>query len=228
MKTILIIEDEKRIVKLVRDYMKEHGFRILSASDGAEGLAIFRAEQPAVILLDIMLPEKDGMDVAREIRRESDTPIIMLTARTEEADRVAGLEIGADDYVTKPFSLRELSARIKAVLRRSNGEFGSEGRIERGKLEIDTEAHEVTISGEKVDLTPTEFELLLTMARHPRRAYSRKQLLEAIGHYPSESMERTIDTHVKNIRKKLEAHAEESSFIETEHGIGYRFAGEEK
>ncbi|MBS3736354.1 MAG: response regulator transcription factor [Candidatus Bipolaricaulota bacterium] len=223
MKTILVIEDEGRIVRLIRDYLSEEGYRIIDARDGEEGLTAFERQNPDLIILDLMLPKKDGLDVAREVRKNSEVPIIMLTAKTEEVDRVTGLELGADDYMTKPFSLRELAARIKAVLRRTGGDLGKRGVIRRGELLIDTETHQVKLDGEEVDLTPTEFDLLAAMARNPGRAFTRKSLLEEIGHYPGESVKRKIDTHVKNLRKKLGSGDEPERFIETVHGVGYRF-----
>lgn len=223
MKTILVIEDEGRIVRLIRDYLSEEGYRIIDARDGEEGLTAFERQNPDLIILDLMLPKKDGLDVAREVRKNSEVPIIMLTAKTEEVDRVTGLELGADDYMTKPFSLRELAARIKAVLRRTGGDLGKGGVIRRGELLIDTETHQVKLDGEEVDLTPTEFDLLAAMARNPGRAFTRKSLLEEIGHYPGESVKRKIDTHVKNLRKKLGSGDEPERFIETVHGVGYRF-----
>lgn len=223
MEKILVIEDEGRIVRLIRDYLKKEGYRVVDARDGEEGLTAFERQDPDLIILDLMLPKKDGLDVAREVRKKSRVPIIMLTAKTEEVDRVTGLELGADDYVTKPFSLRELAARIKAVLRRTKGGHGEQQVINRGDLSIDTETHQVELTGEIIDLTPTEFDILAAMARNPGRAYTRKNLLEEIGHFPGEAVKRKIDTHVKNLRKKLSEPDERDEFIETVHGVGYRF-----
>ncbi len=227
MHKILIIEDEGRIVRLIRDYLEKEGYKVVDARDGEEGLVAFQRQDPALIILDLMLPEKGGLEVAKEIRQESEVPIIMLTAKTEEADRVTGLEIGADDYVTKPFSLRELAARIKAVLRRSKGDLGRQDLIHRGKLTIDTESHQVKFDGKELDLTPTEFDLLAALARKPGRAFTRKNLLEEIGHFPGEGVKRKIDTHVKNLRKKLSESSDRPRFIETVHGVGYRFRKED-
>lgn len=227
MQKILIIEDEGRIVRLIRDYLEKEGYKVVDARDGEEGLVAFQRQDPALIILDLMLPEKGGLEVAKEIRQESEVPIIMLTAKTEEADRVTGLEIGADDYVTKPFSLRELAARIKAVLRRSKGDLGRQDLIHRGKLTIDTESHQVKFDGKELDLTPTEFDLLAALARKPGRAFTRKNLLEEIGHFPGEGVKRKIDTHVKNLRKKLSESSDRPRFIETVHGVGYRFRKED-
>ncbi|MBS3787213.1 response regulator transcription factor [Candidatus Bipolaricaulota bacterium] len=226
MQKILVIEDEGRIVRLIRDYLEREGYKIIDARDGEEGLVAFRRREPALIILDLMIPKKDGLEVAKDIRQESEVPIIMLTAKTEEADRVTGLEIGADDYVTKPFSLRELSARIKAVLRRSEGGLGRQDLIHCGELTIDTESHQVRLKDKKLDLTPTEFDLLVAMARKPGRAFTRKNLLEEIGHFPGERVKRKIDTHVKNLRKKLSGSSDQPRFIETVHGVGYRFRKE--
>ncbi|MCF7890179.1 response regulator transcription factor [Candidatus Bipolaricaulota bacterium] len=223
MQKVLVIEDEGRIVRLIRDYLEKEGYKVIDARDGEEGLVAFERQEPALIILDLMLPKKDGLEVAKEIRKESQVPIIMLTAKTEEADRVTGLEIGADDYVTKPFSLRELAARIKAVLRRSEGDLEKQDRVKRGELSINPETHQVKLEGEVVDLTPTEFALLLALARRPGRAFTRKSLLEEIGHFPGENVKRKIDTHVKNLRKKLSGPDERPRFIETVHGVGYRF-----
>lgn len=223
MEKILVIEDEARIVRLIRDYLEKEGYRVVDARDGEEGLTVFERQDPDLIILDLMLPKKDGLDVAREVRKKSQVPIIMLTAKTEEVDRVTGLELGADDYMTKPFSLRELTARIKAVLRRSKGDLGKPKVISRGKLVINTDTHQVKLAGEEINLTPTEFDLLTAMARNPGRAFTRKSLLEEIGHFPGESVKRKIDTHVKNLRKKLSGGDEGERFIETVHSVGYRF-----
>lgn len=223
MKKILVIEDEGRIVRLIRDYLEKEGYRVIDARDGEEGLTAFERQDPDLIILDLMLPKKDGLEVAREIRKNSQIPIIMLTAKTEEVDRVTGLELGADDYMTKPFSLRELAARIKAVLRRTSGDLGKQKVVQRGELVIDTGTHQVKLAGEEIDLTPTEFDLLTAMARSPGRAFTRKSLLEEIDHFAGESVKRKIDTHVKNLRKKLYVEGGADRFIETVHGVGYRF-----
>ncbi|MFQ6033690.1 MAG: response regulator [Candidatus Bipolaricaulia bacterium] len=226
MKKILVIEDEERIVELVQAYLERAGYRVLAAYDGQAGLELFQRERPALVILDLMLPEVDGLDVARQIRRESDVPLIMLTARTEEADRVAGLELGADDYITKPFSLRELVARVRAVLRRAEGGLAPLHRLERGDLVIDLEARQVELAGRAIELTPTEFDLLVALAHHPGRVFDRLQLLEALNHYPAAGFARTIDTHIKNLRKKLEPDPGNPKYIQTVHGVGYRFRKE--
>ena len=227
MKRILLIEDEVKIVRLVRDYLEGEGYKVLDARDGEEGLVEFEKQEPELIILDLMLPKKDGLTVAREVRKQSSVPIIMLTAKSEEADRVAGLELGADDYITKPFSLRELVARIKAVLRRSSGELDGREVINRGELLINPETHQVKLAGREINPTPTEFDLLYTMAKNPGRAFSRRKLLDNIDHSAGKTVRRKIDNHVKNLRKKLGGEKKGKQFIETVHGVGYRFRAED-
>lgn len=224
-KTILVVDDEAKIVRLVRDYLEQAGFHVVTASNGRQALQVLRVEKPHLAILDLGLPEMDGMDVARHIRRESNLPIIMLTARVDEADRVAGLELGADDYITKPFSLRELLARVRAVLRRAEGrEEPADEIIEAGEVRIDVASRRVTVAGRLVELTPTEFDLLATMAREPGRVFSRLQLLEKVQGYAAyEGFERTIDAHVKNLRRKIEPDPRNPRYIQTVFGVGYRF-----
>jgi DNA-binding response OmpR family regulator len=221
--TILVVDDEARIAKLVRDYLERAGFGVLTARDGEMALTLARREQPDLIILDLMLPGVDGLDVCRRLRQESGVPIIMLTARVEEADRVVGLELGADDYVTKPFSPRELVARVRATLRRAQGQVGPTAVIRAGDLELDTAALTATVAGEPVDLTPTEFYLLATLARQPGRIFSREQLLEAVHGVAFEGYDRSIDSHVKNIRRKIETDPHRPRYIQTVYGVGYRF-----
>ena len=221
--TILVVDDEARIVKLVRDYLERAGFHVLAARDGETALSLARREQPDLIVLDLMLPGVDGLDVCRRLRRESGVPIIMLTARVEEADRVVGLELGADDYVTKPFSPRELVARVRATLRRAGGEVGPPTVIRAGDVELDTAALAATVAGEPVDLTPTEFHLLATLVRQPGRIFSREQLLEAVHGVAFEGYDRSVDSHVKNIRRKIEPDPHRPRYIQTVYGVGYRF-----
>jgi two-component system alkaline phosphatase synthesis response regulator PhoP len=221
--TILVVDDEARIVKLVRDYLERAGLAVLTARDGETALAVARREQPDLIVLDLMLPGVDGLDVCRRLRQESGVPIIMLTARVEEADRVVGLELGADDYVTKPFSPRELVARVRATLRRAEGQVGPATVIRAGDVELDTAALAATVGGEPVDLTPTEFHLLAALARQPGRIFSREQLLEAVHGVAFEGYDRSIDSHVKNIRRKLEPDPHRPRYIQTVYGVGYRF-----
>lgn len=222
MATILIVEDELSIARIVRDYLEHEGFQVEHAADGDAGLAAVRRSNPDLIVLDLRLPKRDGLDVAREVRRFSDVPIVMVTARGEEADRVAGLELGADDYIVKPFSPRELVARIRAVLRRTDAHRGPPERRDAGDLHIDVEKMRTTVAGRPVDLTPTEFQLLMAMMRQPGRVFTRAQLLDAVHGVAFESYERAIDAHIKNMRKKIEASPAQPRYILTVHGVGYR------
>ena len=226
MATILIIEDEPELVRVLRSYLQQAGFSVLSAGRGDSGLSTWENRRPDLVLLDLNLPGMDGLDVAREIRRRSDTPIIMLTARVEESDRLIGLELGADDYVTKPFSPKEVVARVRAVLRRATA--GTvRAQVLRGlDLEVDLEAHTVMQSGRQVDLTPTEFNLLAALIAQPGRAFTRLQLLESASGAAYEGYERTIDAHIKNLRAKLDQNTEGANYIETVFGVGYRFSRE--
>ena len=221
---ILVVDDEPKIARLVRDYLEQAGYPVTLAFDGREALAAFRHEKPRLVVLDLMLPGVDGVDVARIIRKESDTPIIMLTARVEEADKLIGLELGADDYVTKPFSPRELVARVRAVLRRTEGQDRAASVLSVGDLEIDPERRAVTVARRSVELTPTEFDLLAVLARHPGRVFSRMELLERVQGYAYEGYERTIDAHVKNIRQKIEGNPRKPHYILTVYGLGYKFS----
>ena len=222
MKKILVVEDERQIARMVQAYLTKEGFRVEVAFDGEEGWVRFREGKPDLVILDLMLPRLHGLELARRIRTQSTVPIIMLTARAEEADRVAGLELGADDYVTKPFSLRELAARVRAVLRRVEGSVVRDV-LELGPLKIDFEAREVFLNGAPVELTPTEFDLLSFLARHPGRVFTRTELLEAIKERSYASLPRTIDSHIKNLRHKVEPDPAEPQFILTVHGVGYKF-----
>ncbi len=226
-KKILVVDDEPKIVRLVQAYLEKAGFQVIPAYRGQEALDLFKREEPALIVLDLMLPDIDGMDVARKIRKESDVPIIMLTARTEEADRVAGLELGADDYVVKPFNPRELVARVRAVLRRSEG-LTKPRVIEAGDLVIDLDSHEVRVRGERISLTPTEFQLLATMAEQPGRVFTRLQLIDALYGTTYATSDRTVDTHIKNLRRKIEPDPKNPRYLLTVHGVGYKFQGEER
>jgi two-component system alkaline phosphatase synthesis response regulator PhoP len=226
MKTVLVVDDEPKIVQLARDYLEHAGFRVASASDGREALASFRAAAPDLIVLDLGLPHVDGLDVARAVRKTSNVPIVMLTGRADEADRVAGLELGADDYIAKPFSPKELVARVRAVLRRSEMATTPAEVVRAGDVTLDVPRLSVRVKDRSVDLTPTEFQLLLTLARSPGRVFTRAQLLDAVHGVAFESYERAIDAHVKNIRRKLEPDAREPRYLLTVHGVGYRFADE--
>ena len=220
-----MFDDEARIVKLVRDYLERACFGVVTAGDGEAALHVARAEKPDLIVLDLMLPGMDGLDVCRRLRRESGVPIIMLTARVEEADRIVGLELGADDYVTKPFSPGELVARVRATLRRANGELGQTDILRAGDVELDTSALKATVAGEPVDLTPTEFQLLATLVRQPGRIFRREQLLQAVHGVAFDGYDRSMDSHVKNLRRKIEEDPRQPRYIETVYGVGYRFAG---
>jgi DNA-binding response OmpR family regulator len=223
MPRILVVDDEPKIVRLVRDYLEHGGFDVLVARDGREALMRARTERPDLVVLDLGLPGLDGLDVTRALRRDTSVPLIMLTARDGETDKVLGLELGADDYLTKPFSPRELVARIRAVLRRHERDNSAEV-IRVGELELDVPRLRVAVSGRVVALTATEFELLSVMARQPGRVFTRAQLLDAIHGQALESYERAIDAHVKNIRRKLEPDPRRPRFLLTVYGVGYRVA----
>jgi two-component system alkaline phosphatase synthesis response regulator PhoP len=223
--TILVVDDEPRIVRLVRDYLEHGGFTVLVASDGAAALRTARTGRPDLVVLDLGLPGLDGLDVTRALRRDGEVPIIMLTARTEESDKLVGLELGADDYLTKPFSPKELVARVRAVLRRAEGLHSPTDVIRVGTdVELDVPRMDARFGGVRVDLTKTEFQLLATMARQPGRVFTRAQLLDAVRGVAFESYERAIDAHIKNIRKKIEADARKPRYLLTVFGVGYRFA----
>ena len=226
MNTILVVDDEKKIVRLVRDYLEAAGFRVLTAHDGEMALTQFRYERPDLIVLDLNMPGVDGIDVARAIRREHNTPIIMLTARVEATDRIVGLELGADDYVTKPFSPRELVARVKAVLRRTQNVESASTPIRTGGLVIDPDKRSLTLDGKMVNLTTTEFALLLVMARTPGRVFSRIELLDRIQGVAFDGYDRTVDVHIKNLRKKIEPNPRKPRYVLTVYGAGYRLAVE--
>ena len=224
--TILVVDDEPKIVKLARDYLERSGFRVVTATDGTTALAVARHERPDLIVLDLNLPGTDGLDVCRALRRKSDVPIIMLTARIAETDRLIGLELGADDYITKPFSPRELVARVRAVLRRVQGGIRTPGLIRAGDLEIDLHGHRVTRAGEPIRLSRTEFNLLAILAQHPGQTFTRAQLLDRLHGIAWEGFDRSIDAHVKNLRRKLEANPTEPCYVLTVYGVGYRFMDE--
>jgi two-component system alkaline phosphatase synthesis response regulator PhoP len=223
---ILVIDDEPKIAKLARDYLERGGFRVVTAADGRTALAAARHERPDLIVLDLNLPELDGLDVCRALRRESDVPIIMLTARVDEADRLIGLELGADDYITKPFSPRELVARIRAVLRRVQGGVHQPGLIRASDLEIDLKGYRASQAGEVLNLTRIEFSLLATLAQHPGQTFSRAQLLDRLHGVAYDGFDRSIDAHIKNLRRKLEPNPAEPSYVLTVYGIGYKFTDE--
>ncbi len=223
MATILIIEDESELARVAQSYLEKAGMSVLTAARGDTGFSLFQQSKPDLVLLDLNLPGMDGLDIAREIRRGGETPMIIVTARVEETDRLIGLELGADDYITKPYSPRELVARVRAVLRRSGLGSAPVRRIQEGDLEVDLEEHRVLRGAEQVDLTPTEFNLLAALAGQPGRVFSRLQLLEATQGTAYEGYERTVDAHIKNLRAKLEPDPKEPRYIETIFGVGYRF-----
>jgi DNA-binding response OmpR family regulator len=222
---VLVVEDEPKILEVVRDYLVDAGFSVTTASDGPAALDRARAVGPDLVVLDLGLPGLDGIEVARELQRRSPVPIIMLTARGDEVDRVLGLELGADDYLVKPFSPRELVARVRAVLRRSGGGPDDEGRpLHVGDVDVDPARRSVTVAGRAVELTATEFDLVAHMARQPGRVFTRAQLLDAIHGAAVDSYDRAVDAHVKNIRRKLEPDPHRPRYLLTVHGVGYRFS----
>jgi DNA-binding response OmpR family regulator len=218
---ILVVDDEPKVIRLTRDYLEKNGFRVVTAAEGQSALTTARHKKPDLIILDLMLPGMDGREVCRILRRESDVPVIMLTALGEEIDQVTGLEIGADDYITKPFSPRALVARVRALLRRSKGRVKPPSVIRAGGLEIDSEKHSLTFNGRPIKLTPNEFKLLQMLASRPGQTLTREQLLDDL-HGGASSFDRSVDSHIKNLRRKLET-ASGQSLIETVYGIGYRF-----
>ena len=226
----MVVDDQSNVRTLLREYLSEEGFRVVTAGDGREALYVARREKPDLVLLDILMPEMNGYEFIRRFRMERDTPIILLTARLEETDKVLGLELGADDYVTKPFGMRELLARIHAVLRRAEKPAAPMEVLRAGAIELDRGTHSVSVAGKLVDLTPSEFELLAVLMGAPKRVFSRLDLLQAL--HPDEGgglggafegIERTIDVHVRNLRTKIETDASQPHYIETIFGVGYRF-----
>jgi two-component system alkaline phosphatase synthesis response regulator PhoP len=224
MATVLVVDDEPKIAQLARDYLEHAGFRVATAADGKTALQAATRERPDLIVLDLRLPDIDGLDVTRALRKESSVPIIMLTARGEEADKLVGLELGADDYMTKPFSPKELVARVRAVLRRWELARVGGDTLRAGDLVLDLPRMRAGVAGRSIDLTPTEFHLLAAMARYPGRVYTRGQLLDALHGVAFESYERAIDAHVKNIRRKLEPDPRRPRYLLTVYGVGYKLA----
>ena len=222
-KRILVVDDELQIVKVLRAYLERGGFQVATAADGNAALAVFRQARPDFVILDLNLPGLDGLEVCRALRRESNVPILMLTARVEEADRLIGLELGADDYVVKPFSPREVVARVHAIFRRAAAEPAKPEIIQAGQLTIDLGGHAVSRADQLIDLTPTEFEILVTLANQPKRVLSRMQIMEQALGESFEGYERTIDAHIKNLRNKLEPDPKKPSYIHTVFGVGYKF-----
>ncbi len=226
MKTVLIVDDEPKIVQIARDYLENAGFSVVAAYDGESALAAVRNQAPDLIVLDLGLPDMDGLDVCRKVRRNSNVPIVMLTARDEEVDKLVGLELGADDYVTKPFSPKELVARIRAVFRRVEAVEETPEVVRALDITLETGSMRLRVGDRNVDLTPTEFQLLAKLASQPGRIFTRAQLLESIHGVAIESYERAIDAHIKNIRRKIEPNPSEPHYILTVYGVGYRFCDE--
>ncbi len=220
---ILIVDDEVNLVSVVRGYLEQAGYRVVSANDGRQALFVAREQQPDLIILDIMMPVMDGFAFMREYNREGKAPIIALTARIDEADKVLGLEMGADDYITKPFSPRELVARVRAVLRRSGAATPESNLLRAGQLQLDRDAHMVSVAGQEIELTPMEYSLLNTFMTNPGRAFSRMELLERAQGFAYDGYERTVDVHIKNLRKKIEIDPGQPDYILTVFGVGYRF-----
>jgi two-component system alkaline phosphatase synthesis response regulator PhoP len=226
--TVLVVDDEPHIVEVVQDYLKQANYRVLTAQDGQTALTLARHERPDLVILDLMLPgSMDGLEVCRHIRQDrslADVPIIMLTARSEETDRLIGLELGADDYVTKPFSPREVVARVKAVLRRARRDGPPSGMIQIGGLAVDLTNRNVTVDDELISLTPTEFDLLAVMARSPGRPFTRAQLMDLVYDVAYAGYDRAIDSHIKNLRRKIEPDPREPRYVLTVYGVGYKLA----
>ena len=222
-KKIFVVDDEPQIVKVLKAYLEKAGFQVVTASEGNTALLTFQREKPDFMILDLNLPGMDGLDICRTVRRDSNIPILMLTARVEEADRLIGLELGADDYVVKPFSPREVVARVRTIFRRTMAEPTKAEIIQTGDLLIDLEQHTVNLAGKAIELTPTEFEILVTLAKQPKRVFSRLQIMEQAQGDAYEGYERTIDAHIKNLRFKLEPNPKKPVYIQTVFGLGYKF-----
>ena len=225
-KTILVVDDKRELRTMVQLYLEEEGFKVVKAGDGREALFVARESKPDLIILDLMMPEMGGYDFMRAYSKEAETPIIILTAKLEEGDKVLGLELGADDYVTKPFSLRELTARVRAVLRRSAKQQTTQPLLRSADVELDRSTRAVNVNGQGVDLTPSEFDLLAAFLSEPGRVFSRMDLLEQLQGDAYDGYERTIDVHIRNLRAKIEPDTRSPQYIQTVYGVGYRFAGE--
>ena len=222
---VLVVDDDREIVRLLQAYLERDGYQVAAAHDGEQALHFLRREKPDLVILDLMLPQRDGWDVTRILRSDPSlrhTPVIMLTARTEEPDRIVGLELGADDYVTKPFSPREVVARVRAVMRRASPEAQPREVLRVRDIEMDVHAHRVTVGNSPLDLTPTEFEILRALMASPDHAFTRLELIERAFGYAYEGMDRTVDSHIKNLRRKLGGAGDPQAYIETVYGVGYR------
>lgn len=226
---ILIVDDDKHIVRLLKAYLEQAGLATLTAYDGEEAERMIRRERPDLVVLDLMLPGRDGWDITRWMRSDphlASIPILMLTARVEDIDKILGLELGADDYLTKPFNPREVVARVRAILRRAGGGASVSSILQVGELRLDVDEHTLSVSGEPVELTPTEFALLKALMEHPNHAFTRAELLEKALGYAYEGLDRTLDSHIKNLRKKIEPDASRPRYLETVFGVGYRLRDE--
>jgi two-component system, OmpR family, alkaline phosphatase synthesis response regulator PhoP len=222
---ILVVDDDRQIVRLIQSYLQQSGFTVLTAYDGEEALHALRREKPDLVVLDLNLPKRDGLDVTRIVRGDAAlaaTPILMLTARVEDVDKLIGLELGADDYLTKPFNPPEVVARVKAILRRASGSIKPPAILHIRGLRLDLERHTATIDDRLLDLTPTEFDMLCVMMQNPDRAFTRGELIEKTVGYGYEGLERTVDSHIKNLRKKIEVDPAKPEYLETVFGVGYR------
>jgi two-component system alkaline phosphatase synthesis response regulator PhoP len=227
---ILVVDDDREIVRIIRAYLEKAGYTVATAYDGETALHIIRSDRPDLVVLDLMLPDRDGLDITRIVRGDPSlaaTPIVMLTARVEGEDRVQGLDLGADDYIPKPFNPHEVVARVRAVLRRANQDFGPSHIIQIGQLLLDADRHEVQLAGKPIELTPTEFDLLKTLMEYQGHAFTRQSLIEKGLGYNYEGMERTLDSHIRNLRRKIEPDPAEPTYIKTVFGVGYRMAGPE-
>jgi len=227
---ILVVDDDREIVRIIRAYLEKAGYTVATAYDGETALHIIRSDRPDLVVLDLMLPDRDGLDITRIVRGDPSlaaTPIVMLTARVEGEDRVQGLDLGADDYIPKPFNPHEVVARVRAVLRRANQDFGPSHIIQIGQLLLDADRHEVQLAGKPIELTPTEFDLLKTLMEYQGHAFTRQSLIEKGLGYNYEGMERTLDSHIRNLRRKIESDPSEPTYIKTVFGVGYRMQGPE-
>jgi two-component system, OmpR family, alkaline phosphatase synthesis response regulator PhoP len=226
---VLVVDDDRQIVRLIRSYLEEAGFTVLTAYDGEAAMHAVRRERPDLIVLDVMLPGRDGLEIVRWLRADSGLagiPVLMLTARVEDSDKIIGLELGADDYLTKPFNSREVLARVRAILRRASGAPSAPHVLQIGQLRLDVDSHECTVDGVAAELTPTEFSLLRTLMENPNHAFTRAELIEKALGYTYEGLERTLDSHIKNLRRKLEADPAQPQYLETVFGVGYRLKEE--
>lgn len=230
MPRILVVDDDKKIVRLVQSYLEKAGYQVLTAYDGETALHTIRREKPDLVVLDLMLPDRDGWEITRIVRGDeglADLPIVMLTARVEDTDKLVGFDLGADDYIAKPFNPQEVVVRVRAVLRRVTGAPAQPHVLQINQLRMDLDRHEITVAEQRVELTPTEFDLLKLMAENPGRAYTRLELIEQGLGYNYDGLERTVDSHVKNLRKKIGVNADDPTYIETVYGVGYRLRGEQ-